>query len=308
MNTTTNQIQDQPVDMRRQDVPAAPTELIDYCRQLDEWVKAQTGEMATQSEAPAPKIGETIRHLGKTGSLEEMGLVEFNLLALATNLRQVCDLFRQHFPNNPLALEMAPALADRPKNDPIHDWFTIAAPGKGKPGETQTVVQALTAAIQQWAYERETEEHTLLELLHWAAAPFRRWTAHRYREELASMITNERGHCPICNREPDLAELSSSEHGRRYLHCLPCDLRWHFKRIGCSHCGNMNFDRLGYLLVGNDQAYKIYHCEECKSYLKTIDRRDDNAPLHSPSLLLENAKTCFLDFLAVEHGFQPTPD
>lgn len=308
--TTTTPRQDQPVDLRPTELPAAPPELVAYCRQLDDWVNTCTGELKSQVTPAASAVSEAIRQLGNNGSLEEMGLVEFDLLALATNLRQVCELFRQHFPDDPLTphLATAPALADQPALDPVQEWFAGAAPGKGKPGEARTAVQALSATMQQWACERELDEHTLLQLVHWAAAPFRRRAGHRYQAELAGLITNERGHCPICSREPDLAELSSAEHGRRYLLCLPCDLRWHFKRMGCPHCGNMDFERLGYLLVGNDQAYKIYHCEACKGYLKTIDRRDDNAPLHSPSPLLENARTCFLDILAVEKGYHPTPE
>lgn len=275
-------------------IPEPPTELLNYCRELEELITEKLQVLRDQpfpESADSKEAVEAIRMLGKSGSLEEMGLVPCHGEELAANFREIASLFQRHFPKDPLAIALQQA--------PVAEWFAAGY-------HPSSSAKVLPAAALAWAERQELDSDNLQELLHWAAAPARRWAAEHYREDLATMVTNERGRCPICGRNGDFAELSDREHGRRYLACMHCDISWPFRRIGCIYCGNKEFETLGYLLVDGCKTYKIYHCEKCLGYLKTYDRRDDG-PLTRKRPLLENIHTYFLDLLALKQGYLPSP-
>jgi formate dehydrogenase subunit gamma len=80
-----------------------------------------------------------------------------------------------------------------------------------------------------------------------------------------------RGYCPVCGGDPDFAFLQKGP-GARRLACRRCDTEWGYQRIGCPFCGNEDRASLGYY-VGENEAYRLYVCEQCGGYLKTLDER-----------------------------------
>lgn len=108
-----------------------------------------------------------------------------------------------------------------------------------------------------------------------------------------------RGYCPICGGNPDLAFLEK-EYGARWLLCCRCDTEWLFQRLECPYCGNQEQNTLAYY-TDDDGLYRLYICEQCQRYLKTIDLRRTNEEVVMP---LERLFTLGLDVQAREYGYR----
>lgn len=80
-----------------------------------------------------------------------------------------------------------------------------------------------------------------------------------------------RAHCPVCGGEPDFAALAP-ESGARTLLCARCDFEWVFWRGTCPFCECDDPDQQKYFLSA-DEVYRLYTCEKCGRYIKTIDLR-----------------------------------
>lgn len=117
-------------------------------------------------------------------------------------------------------------------------------------------------------------------------------------EALCGLVKQElwrRRKCPICGGKPDFAFLEK-ERGTRWLLCSRCDAEWLFQRLECPYCGNQNHDDLSYL-TDDQELYRLYTCEKCRSYIKAIDLRKADAQVLLP---LERVITADLDRQAEE--------
>ncbi len=120
---------------------------------------------------------------------------------------------------------------------------------------------------------------------------------------LISFIDQEhwrRGYCPICGGSPDFAFLDG-ERGARWLKCSRCDTEWLFQRLQCPFCGTQDQNVLAYF-TDDEGLYRLYVCERCKHYLKTIDLRQAKDEVLLP---LEHLHTLDLDRQAKEQGYRP---
>lgn len=108
-----------------------------------------------------------------------------------------------------------------------------------------------------------------------------------------------KGNCPICGGRPNLSYLSDS--GQRFLVCHFCRHQWPIRRILCPHCGGSDADTIGYFFVEEEKAYRVYTCDACKTYIKTVDTRELSHAFYPP---LENIITTHLDLHALELGYQ----
>jgi FdhE protein len=108
-----------------------------------------------------------------------------------------------------------------------------------------------------------------------------------------------KGSCPICGGLPNLSYLS--EGGQRFLICHFCRHQWPIRRILCPHCGVSDADEVGYLFVEEEKAYRIYTCDACHAYIKTVDTRELSHAFYPP---LENIITTHLDLHALDMGYQ----
>ena len=121
-------------------------------------------------------------------------------------------------------------------------------------------------------------------------------------EALMPLVSQElwrRGYCPICGGMPDFAFLER-EVGARWLLCSLCDSTWLFQRLRCPYCNNEEQTSLSYL-TDEEGAYRLYLCEKCRGYLKSVDLRKKEGEV---SLLWERIHTLKLDWQAQQEGFQ----
>ncbi len=124
-----------------------------------------------------------------------------------------------------------------------------------------------------------------------------------YAKQLLGLVPQElwrRGHCPVCGGDPDISFLEH-EQGGRWLVCARCDSEWQFQRLECAFCGTTNQASLGHY-TGEDELYRLYTCEHCKQYLKTVDLRQTDRPVFLP---LERLDTLDIDRQAEEMGYTP---
>jgi len=107
-----------------------------------------------------------------------------------------------------------------------------------------------------------------------------------------------RRYCPICGGSPDIAYLEK-EHGARWLVCARCDSEWMFQRLQCPYCGNQDQGKLAFF-TDEKELYRLYVCEQCRCYLKTVDLRKSEPEVLLP---LERFYTLDLDAQAKEKGY-----
>jgi len=111
-----------------------------------------------------------------------------------------------------------------------------------------------------------------------------------------------RRYCPICGGKPDFAYLDK-ERGARWLVCSHCDAEWLFLRLECPYCGTQNQDALAYFTDEEESyLYRLYVCEQCRTYIKAIDLRHTELEVLLP---LERVMTLDIDKQGQEKGYRP---
>jgi FdhE protein len=108
-----------------------------------------------------------------------------------------------------------------------------------------------------------------------------------------------KGMCPVCAGEPLMARLAD-ETGQRFLGCYLCRTEWPFKRLECPFCGCTEQAKLRYFYDDQDPCYRVEVCDQCKTYLKTVDARKANREI---CLFVENLASLHLDLVARKEGF-----
>lgn len=107
------------------------------------------------------------------------------------------------------------------------------------------------------------------------------------------------GVCPVCGEKPMLAMLRA-EDGGRVLECGLCHTQWETSRILCTACGNTDQQQLSFFFVPAQVHRRVYVCNQCNSYLKTIVLKELARDLIPD---LENLVTHYLDVLAANEGY-----
>jgi FdhE protein len=107
-----------------------------------------------------------------------------------------------------------------------------------------------------------------------------------------------RNYCPVCGGPPDFSYLEEDA-GARYLLCSRCSSSWLYHRLGCPFCGTSDHTNVSYYL-GDDNAYRLYVCQACQRYLKTMDLRGLARQVQFP---VERATTVAMDVAAHEAGY-----
>ncbi len=131
---------------------------------------------------------------------------------------------------------------------------------------------------------------------------------HTLRPFLQSAIQNpqskidmwSRPICPMCGGSPDFAALVSGEdndgHARRLL-CTRCNTEWGYQRSGCPFCERT--EQWAYFPDENE-VFRLYVCDACHRYLKTVDWRQTFA---HRSLPVARVITLDMDVAAVQAGY-----
>ena len=102
--------------------------------------------------------------------------------------------------------------------------------------------------------------------------------------------------CPVCGGMPSFAALARDS-GARSLLCSRCSSVWHYDRLGCPFC---EADKELYYYISDDERYRLYVCDACRRYLKTIDLRATEAAVCLP---VESLITIAMDIAAREKGY-----
>ena len=133
-------------------------------------------------------------------------------------------------------------------------------------------------------------------LLNHTVKPFMR----QYARSLSNYFDPEtwlQGCCPVCGGKPTLA-LLEKEYGGRYLYCGLCEIKWRFHRLGCPFCID---DESHFFTVEGMEKYRVYYCEKCHGYIKTIDEKKTGGAVID--LFWEDVNTVQLDILAMREGY-----
>jgi len=142
-------------------------------------------------------------------------------------------------------------------------------------------------------------EDILKDLIHAATKPF----LVNHAQALISHVEQtswRRNYCPVCGGSPDFAYLET-ERGARWLLCSRCDTEWLYQRLECPYCRTHNQKDLSYFSDENE-VYRLYVCDGCKRYLKTIDLRKAKPGVE---ITLERLLTYGLDAQVQEDGYLP---
>lgn len=130
-----------------------------------------------------------------------------------------------------------------------------------------------------------------------ALGPYLAWVAERVMQHVQPELWG-RGDCPVCGGAPDFATLGG-DNGTRHLVCSRCESQWVFPRLMCPFCGTSDHTMLSYY-PGDDGVYRLYVCEACKAYLKTIDLREVTREI---DLTVERITTVAMDAAARSAGY-----
>ncbi len=130
-----------------------------------------------------------------------------------------------------------------------------------------------------------------------ALQPYLEWAAEQVMPHVAQEHWR-RGYCPVCGGVPDFAVLDA-EAGARHLLCSRCNSQWLYKRMGCPFCDTITHTSLAYY-PSEDKVYRLYVCQECRHYLKTLDLRETNRAAPLPA---ERITTVAMDAAAQQEGY-----
>jgi FdhE protein len=131
------------------------------------------------------------------------------------------------------------------------------------------------------------------EALRWLLDPLREHAERTdlFRKWIAS-------YCPVCGAAPHLCSIEG-EDGRLFLSCSRCSARWKFRRMTCPFCGEAGKEKTRYFTAEDDPIHRVYVCETCKHYLKSVDLREK--PIVFPRL--EDIISIRLDVVAKREGY-----
>lgn len=78
------------------------------------------------------------------------------------------------------------------------------------------------------------------------------------------------GKCPVCNASPSVSILAKGK--ERKFYCSFCEVKGHWKRIGCPHCMTENPKDITIMIFQEEKGMRADICQQCNSYYKTFDR------------------------------------
>lgn len=112
-----------------------------------------------------------------------------------------------------------------------------------------------------------------------------------------------KGNCPVCGYLPDMSKIVESRENQRLLNCSICEHQWEFPRLVCPVCGCDEQSKHGFFEYEDDNNYRVYYCDECKHYIKSI-RVPKLKEESKFDLSVEDIITSFLDASMIEKGYK----
>jgi formate dehydrogenase maturation protein FdhE len=133
-----------------------------------------------------------------------------------------------------------------------------------------------------------------------ALRPYLAWAAEQVLPHLDQQQWL-RSYCPVCGGSPDFAFLAEESGGARYLVCSRCNSQWLYRRLGCPFCDADDRASTVYY-PSEDEVYRLYVCQACRRYLKTMDLRRTGGGL--VRVEVERVTTVSMDAAARQEGYQ----
>jgi FdhE protein len=110
------------------------------------------------------------------------------------------------------------------------------------------------------------------------------------------------GNCPFCGYLPSMSKIVGAKDNQRIMGCALCEHEWKYLRVTCFVCGNNEQKKQGYFESEVNSLYRAYYCEECKSYIKTLNvaKSQEESGL---DLYVEDILTTSLDASMLGKGY-----
>ena len=161
------------------------------------------------------------------------------------------------------------------------------------------LLQASTAQIEKAAKQLDIEQNILAFFIYSSMNPSIKLCAEQLAVYLDRQDPWQQGYCPICGSPPVLSILE--DEGKRSLICGFCWHAWPVKRGLCPFCDRHDSKSMGYFFSEEENEYRVYTCDNCKKYIKTIDTTKIDRLIYPP---LEQVVTLHLDMQANQKGFE----
>ncbi len=110
------------------------------------------------------------------------------------------------------------------------------------------------------------------------------------------------GTCPFCGYLPGMGKVVGAKDNQRILSCALCESEWQFLRVTCFVCGNNEQEKQGFFESTENPLYRAYYCDECKSYIKTLNVTKAQSE-EEYDLYVEDILSTFLDAAMLEKGY-----
>jgi FdhE protein len=142
------------------------------------------------------------------------------------------------------------------------------------------------------------------EVLDPAARFYARVLVQPYAEYLASrgdiQAKGSGPTCPFCNARPVAGVFRGDGHGaKHWLLCSLCSTEWQYRRVLCPGCGEENKDRLPIYIAAEFPAARVHACDNCQTYLKSIDLTKDGHAIP----IVDEIATVALNLWAEDHDY-----
>lgn len=234
-----------------------------------------------QTRVPLPSIrleSDYLNGLLATGPILQFEHLPVDWSDLRFLLRATATAMRNHEALEDVHHRRAEDLALQADALPgiVRTWYEAVRPGAGP---VSSELDGLESVLQQ------------------AMRPFltRAGDAVMARSDLAAW---NRGSCPLCGGEPDLAVITAS--ADRLLICGRCAARWRFEPLTCPFCLNADRSRIT-SFASRDGQYRLYACDVCKRYIKAYDARRASRPVMP---VVDGVATLPLDAAAMQKGYR----
>ena len=152
--------------------------------------------------------------------------------------------------------------------------------------------------FEEVAGQLDLDQNVLTFFIYNSVNPSLRLGAEQLAVYLEGQDPWQQGYCPICGNPPVLSMLE--DEGRRTLICSFCWHTWPVKRGLCPFCDKHGSKTSGYFFSQEENEYRVYTCEHCKKYIKTIDTAKTDRWIYPP---LEQVVTLHLDIQANQKGY-----
>jgi len=234
-----------------------------------------------QSRIPLPSIrleADYLNSLLATGPILQFEHLPVDWSDMRFMLRATATAMRNHDALEDSDCRRAEALSLDAERLPgiVRTWYEAVRPGAAG---LSAVAAGLESVLQQ------------------AMRPFltRAGDAVMARSDLAAW---NRGVCPLCGGEPDLAVITAA--ADRLLICGRCAARWRFEQLTCPFCLNGDRSRIT-SFASRDGHYRLYACDVCERYLKAYDARRASRPVMP---VVDSVATLPLDAAAIQKGYR----